>query len=58
MEKKWIKAEITKIRLSPEQAVLSCCDNTIRIQIAGPSSSAQCVGTCTGSTHPGNIASS
>ncbi|MDD5081608.1 MAG: hypothetical protein PHC58_06435 [Candidatus Omnitrophica bacterium] len=58
MKKKWIKTEVTKIRLSPEQAVLSCCDNTARIQIIGPASSAQCVGTCTGSTHPGNSAAS
>ncbi|MDD4295327.1 MAG: hypothetical protein PHP69_07465 [Candidatus Omnitrophica bacterium] len=28
----WIKLEITKIKLKPEQAVLSCCNMFVRAQ--------------------------
>ena len=27
-KKKWVDFEITKVKLNPEQAVLSCCDST------------------------------
>ena len=29
--KKWIKPEMARIKLNPEQAVLSCCDNVSRL---------------------------
>lgn len=32
-EKKWVDFEITKVKLNPEQAVLSCCDNTSKIEV-------------------------
>ncbi|MDD4294631.1 MAG: hypothetical protein PHP69_03855 [Candidatus Omnitrophica bacterium] len=27
---KWIKPEITRVKLNPEQAILSCCDSGLR----------------------------
>ncbi|MDD5081069.1 MAG: hypothetical protein PHC58_03630 [Candidatus Omnitrophica bacterium] len=32
-KQKWQKPEITKIKLNPEQAVLSCCDLTLRAAV-------------------------
>ncbi|MFA7114537.1 MAG: hypothetical protein WC214_03635 [Candidatus Omnitrophota bacterium] len=31
--KKWITPEIIRIKLNPEQAVLSCCDSSLKIAI-------------------------
>ncbi|MDD4294185.1 MAG: hypothetical protein PHP69_01570 [Candidatus Omnitrophica bacterium] len=42
--KKWITPAMLKIRLNPEQAVLSCCDNSGRAALGGTFSSRQCVG--------------
>ncbi|MFA7115011.1 MAG: hypothetical protein WC214_06080 [Candidatus Omnitrophota bacterium] len=28
--KKWCKTEIARVKLNPEQAVLSCCDSILR----------------------------
>ncbi|MDD4295083.1 MAG: hypothetical protein PHP69_06190 [Candidatus Omnitrophica bacterium] len=49
IRKKWLKPELTKIRLNPEQAVLSCCQAGER----GWNSSVfdnQCLITCTAGT--------
>ena len=37
-KKKWLKSEIIKIKLSPEQAILSCCNITNRGPVGGPGS--------------------
>jgi len=34
--------KITRVKLNPEQAVLSCCDNNVRAEITGK----QCFDTC------------
>ncbi|MDD4294626.1 MAG: hypothetical protein PHP69_03830 [Candidatus Omnitrophica bacterium] len=39
---KWVTIDISKIELNPEQAVLSCCDNTGRALSSG---GGQCWGT-------------
>ncbi|MDD5441617.1 MAG: hypothetical protein PHZ27_05365, partial [Candidatus Omnitrophica bacterium] len=36
--KKWITPEIIRIKLSPEQAILSCCNITNRGPVGGPGS--------------------
>jgi len=41
---KWLKPEIFKIKLNPEQAVLSCCDVTVRAGLDG--TRFQCFLTC------------
>ncbi|MDD4294929.1 MAG: hypothetical protein PHP69_05400 [Candidatus Omnitrophica bacterium] len=35
MKKKWVSLETTKIKLNPEQAVLSCCDAISRVDALG-----------------------
>ena len=30
IRRSWVKLEITKVKLNPEQAVLSCCDAVVR----------------------------
>ncbi len=42
-KRQWTDFEITRIRLEPEQAVLSCCDGTNRNAIDGTT---QCGGAC------------
>lgn len=42
--KKWISLRIIKIKLNPEQAVLSCCDATVRAGLDG--TRFQCFLTC------------
>ncbi|MDD4294080.1 MAG: hypothetical protein PHP69_01040 [Candidatus Omnitrophica bacterium] len=42
----WRKPEITKIKLNPEQAVLSCCENIGRDLV--DMTSAQCHEACIG----------
>ncbi|MDD4294900.1 MAG: hypothetical protein PHP69_05250 [Candidatus Omnitrophica bacterium] len=46
--KKWAKPELIKIRLNPEQAILSCCDFVERVQVL-ETFSTQCLtmGECT-----------
>ncbi|MFA7115546.1 MAG: hypothetical protein WC214_08835 [Candidatus Omnitrophota bacterium] len=54
-KRNWSKLELMKIKLNPEQAVLSCCDNTSKNAYIGGSLPGQCaVGGCggAGSTGP------
>ncbi|MDD4295325.1 MAG: hypothetical protein PHP69_07455 [Candidatus Omnitrophica bacterium] len=45
---KWIKAEMVRVELNPDQAVLSCCSSTGRgVSYVGTGSSSQCSGACT-----------
>ena len=39
-KKKFINMEITRVKMNPEQAVLSCCDATQRDGVDAPS---QCI---------------
>ena len=45
--KKWIKLELTRVKLNPEQAVLSCCDFVERAVVL--TLGQQCLGVCGGS---------
>jgi hypothetical protein len=49
---KWVKSEITKIKLNPEQAVLSCCDSMLRVDVLTLArATAQCLRvTCAGTS--------
>ncbi|MDD5081583.1 MAG: hypothetical protein PHZ27_05645 [Candidatus Omnitrophica bacterium] len=52
--KNWSNPELIKIKLNPEQAVLSCCDNTSRNAYIGGSLPGQCaVGGCGGAGSAG-----
>ncbi|MDD4294338.1 MAG: hypothetical protein PHP69_02365 [Candidatus Omnitrophica bacterium] len=39
---KWFKPEISKIKLNPEQAILSCCDALTRVAVVAPWNLTQC----------------
>ncbi|MDD4294628.1 MAG: hypothetical protein PHP69_03840 [Candidatus Omnitrophica bacterium] len=41
-KKKWLGLEVTKVKLNPDQAVLSCCESVAKALIAGD----QCNVTC------------
>ncbi|MDD4294746.1 MAG: hypothetical protein PHP69_04475 [Candidatus Omnitrophica bacterium] len=49
-KQKWLKLEMTRVKLSPEQAVLSCCDFGIRAGVTPALLTKQCnAGLCLGS---------
>ncbi|MDD5070527.1 MAG: hypothetical protein PHV17_07330 [Candidatus Omnitrophica bacterium] len=59
-KKTWKKMEISKVKLNPEQAVLSCCDSAERAVVSGPIS-LQCMftqGCGDSSATPSNVMSS
>ena len=39
---KWITMEITRVKLNPEQAVLSCCDADNRLKYTTQAGGVQC----------------
>jgi len=44
--------EVTRVKLNPEQAVLSCCDSAIKVEVMSP---LQCHAlVCTGATNLNN----
>lgn len=41
-KKKWVDFEITKVKLNPEQAVLSCCESVSKPAVGGGGENYQC----------------
>ncbi|MDD4294186.1 MAG: hypothetical protein PHP69_01575 [Candidatus Omnitrophica bacterium] len=56
--KKWANFQIIKISLNPEQAVLSCCDTSIKAGITTPFDFQCNPGFCAGSGSAGSAISS
>jgi len=52
-KKKWKDFEITRVRLNPEQAVLSCCSGAGSKGMRGIVSRMQCVNGCPASSASG-----